>query len=147
MRIRHGHCAGSRRGQVGERGTGLIGTVAGVTAFLFLLLFAVQVTVSLYARSTTDAAGYDAARAVASSTVDHDDPAAVAEAARRAEEQFRSLLGRRGEDAMLDWEVEDHHVRLRVVLDAPSILPTGIRDTAGLRRIDRTFVVRIEDAS
>jgi len=128
----------------GEAGTGLIGTVAGVTAFLFLLLFAVQVTVTLYATSTTEAAGYDAARTVAASSVDHGSPTSVAAAVRTAERQFRGLLGTRGEAAELTWDVDADHVRLHVVVEAPSILPSAIRDTSGLRRIERTFTVRIE---
>jgi hypothetical protein len=125
-------------------GTGLIGTVAGVTAFLFFLLFAVQVTVTLYATSTTNAAGYDAARSVAASSIDHDDAGAVRRATGTADQQFRALLGRRGDDAELRWDIDDDAVRLHVVVEAPSILPRAIRDTTRLRRIERTFVVRIE---
>lgn len=120
-----------------------MGTVAGVTAFLFLLLFAVQVTATLYATSTTEAAGYDAARSVAAASAGGT-PASMGEAVRRAEAQFRDLLGRRGEDAELDWDIDEEHVSLHVVVDAPSILPSVIRDTAQLRRIERTFTVRVE---
>lgn len=151
MTIRHqrGHRPGARHPTPpppppGEAGTGLIGTIAGVAAFLCFLLFAVQVIVTLYARSTTTAAGYDAARAVASSSVDHDDPAAVARATVAAEARFRDLLGRRGDDATLRWDLGGDSIRLQVTVDAPAILPRSIRDTAGLRRIERTFVVRIE---
>lgn len=135
----------SRRRPQAEAGTGLIGTMAGVTAFLFLLLFAVQVIVTLHTASTTEAAGYDAARAVAASSVDHGDPVAVRRAAETAEGQLRDLLGRRGDGAEVSWDLVDDSVRLRVTVDAPSILPSSIRDTAGLRRIERTFVVRIEE--
>lgn len=128
-----------------EHGTALIGTVAGVGAFLLFLLFAVQLTVTLYATSTTNAAGYDAARSVASANVDHRDHAAVAEAQRRAEEGFRELLGARGRTARLHWEIDGPNVVLRVVVDAPAILPSRVRDTSRMRRIERTFRVRIEE--
>ncbi|MCB0976700.1 MAG: hypothetical protein KDB02_04510 [Acidimicrobiales bacterium] len=129
----------------GESGTGLVGTVAGVTAFLFFLLFAVQVAVTLYATSTTNAAGYDAARAVASARIDHHDPREVRSATRDAERRLRDLLGERGDDANVTWELNGGAVHLHVVVDAPGIVPSSIRDTSGLRRIDRTFVVRIEE--
>lgn len=127
-----------------QSGTGLIGTVAGVTAFLFLLLFSVQVAATLHARSVTTAAGYDAARSVAAATVDHDDPVAVGRAVREAEARFRDLLGALGDDADLVWDLSDGSVRLRVAVVAPSVLPTGIGDATGLRRIERSFVVRTE---
>lgn len=127
-----------------EAGTGLIGTVAGVTAFLFLLLFTVQVTATLFATSTTTAAGYDAARSVAAATVDHHDPVAVDRAVRVAETRFRRLLGRAGRDADLDWDVGSGAVRLHVAVPAPAVLPVGVAAIGGLGRVERTFVVRVE---
>lgn len=47
---------------VGEAGTGLLGTLVGVTIFLVLALLAVQVLFDLYARSALSAAIFDAAR-------------------------------------------------------------------------------------
>lgn len=130
-----------------ERGTGMIGTAAAVAAFLVFLLFAVQVVATLYATSTVNAAGYDAARHVASSSVDHDDPGAIRAATASAEDQFRSLLGAMGRRARLDWSIDGTEVRLHVVATTPAILPGGIRDTTHLRQIERTFTVRIERPS
>lgn len=138
------HRPGARRPARGEAGTGLISTVAGVAAFLFFLLFSVQVAVTLYATSTTNAAGYDAARSVAGAEVDHRDPTAVRAAVQQAERQFRDLLGPRGDDADLTWAIDGDHVRLHVIVPAPTVVPPGLRDTELLRRIERTYVVRIE---
>ena len=127
-----------------EDGTGLIGSAAGVAAFLLFLLFAVQLIANLYATSTVTAAGYDAARSVASASVDHDDPQSVASAQREAERHLRDLLGTMGRTAELSWSSDGEQIRLRLVVDSPGIIPSSVRDTTGLRRIDRTFVVRIE---
>lgn len=133
-----------RSGAAGEAGTGLIGTAAGVAVFLTFLLFAVQLTLNLYATSTVTAAGFDAARAVASQRVDHDDRAAVEAAQVEATETLRSLLGEIGRQAELTWTVGAEVVRLRLVVDAPGVLPSGLAGGVGLRRIERTFEVRIE---
>lgn len=127
-----------------ERGTGLIGSAAGVAAFVLFLLFAVQLIVNLYATSTVTAAGYDAARSVASADVDQGDPRAVAIAQREAERHLRGLLGEMGRTAELTWSSDGSQLRLHLVVDSPGIIPSSVRDTTGLRRIDRTFVVRIE---
>ncbi|MDP8969034.1 MAG: hypothetical protein M3N52_00690, partial [Actinomycetota bacterium] len=46
----------------GEAGTGLVSSLAGITAFLGFLLPAVQVLIHLYATSVVSAAAFDAAR-------------------------------------------------------------------------------------
>lgn len=127
-----------------EAGTGLIGTSAAVAAFLLFLLFAVQLSVNLYATSTVTAAGYDAARGVASHRVDHGDPASVAAAQRMAETRFQTLLGRSARNARLDWTVDGTTVALRVRVDAPTVLPRRLGAKVGLDEVDRTFVVRVE---
>lgn len=127
-----------------EDGTGLIGSAAGVAAFLLFLLFAVQLIANLYATSTATAAGYDAARSVASARVDHSNPQAVAAAQQEAERHLRDLLGSMGRSAELSWSSDGDQIRLRLVVDSPSIIPSSVRDTAGMRHIDRTFIVRIE---
>lgn len=128
-----------------ERGTGLIGTTAGVAVFLIFLLFAVQLTVDLYARSSVSAAGYDAARSVAARQVDHDDQASVRRAMRRAERGLRDLLGDLGREAKVIWQVGEDQVRLRIRADTPTIVPRALGAETGLGHIDRTFVVRIEE--
>jgi Flp pilus assembly protein TadG len=118
--------------------------VAGVAVFLAFLLFAVQLSVNLYATSTVSAAGHDAARAVASRRVDHQDPASVAAAQAAAEQQLRQVMGSLAEGAQVSWIGDGEVVRLRLVVDAPGILPPDLANGTGLRRIDRSFSVRIE---
>lgn len=128
-----------------EDGTGLIGSAAGVAAFVLFLLFAVQLIVNLYATSTVTAAGYDAARSVASANVDHSDALSVAVAQQDAERHLRDLLGAMGQSAKLLWSSDGNQIRLHLVVDSPGILPSSVRDTTRLRHIDRTFIVRIEE--
>ncbi|CAN5734094.1 hypothetical protein BH10ACT1_BH10ACT1_00590 [soil metagenome] len=135
-----------RRHPSGEAGTGVISSAAAVLVFLLFLLFAVQVIVGLYARSTVAAAGYDAARAVASRQVDHTDPAQVGAARRRAEARTRSLLGGIGEDARFEWTIDQDVVRLRLSVRSPGVLPSSVAEIGGPKDIERTFVVRVEEA-
>lgn len=130
----------------GEAGTGLIGTMAAVGAFLLFLLATVQLAVNLYATSTVSAAGYDAARIVASRHVAHHDPRSLGEAQARAEARFHRLLGRAADDAELSWTLTPTSVRLRVVLEPPGILPSALGIDVGFDDLDRTFVVRLEGA-
>lgn len=136
---------GSSTGRCSERGSSYIGTIAGVTVFLVMLLFSVQILVGLHATSTIVAASTDAARRVASVKVDHDDPRALETAVRDAESQLRRMLGDVGREADVRWSFEAGSVRLRIIAETPSILPSSVRDTTGLRRIDRTVTVRLED--
>ena len=125
-----------------DRGTGLIGTLAGVTVFLVLLLFAAQLLVNLYATSTVTAAAFDAARIVAGSEGGRD-----AEAG--AERHARDLLGTAGESAAFEWTYDDvdgdgagDRVRLRVQTPSPTnLLP---RLDLPFQHIDRTVTVRVE---
>lgn len=133
------------RGIQNESGTGLIGSAAGVAAFLVLLLFAVQLLVNLYAATTVSAAGLDAARSVASRTVDHGDPASVTAAQAQAETTLRELLGGIGQDASVSWAVGAGEVRLRLEVDTPGILPSAMGEVVAFGHIDRTFVVRTEE--
>lgn len=102
--------------------------MAGVTVFLVLLAFAVQLALRLYATSVVTAAAYDAARLVATGA----DDAAGAEA------HARSLLGDVGAAAVFEWDTGADAVRLRVVVEPPQLLPPA--DV-----IDRTVTVRREE--
>ena len=113
--------------------------------FLVLLLFAVQLSVNLYATSTVNAAGYDSARLVASADVDHQRPASLDAARRRAEARFHQLVGAAGDRAELSWELAGGVVRFRVQMDPPGILPPTMGSAVGFDHIDRTFLVRIEE--
>lgn len=122
-----------------------MGAVAGVIVFLAFLLFAVHLVISLYATTTVTSSAYDAARAVASADIDHDDPAAIAAAQRQAELDMRANLGDYAERVEpFDWSGTDGDVvRLRIRADNPSFL---IYATGGLGydTIDRTVSVRVE---
>ena len=125
-----------------ERGVGLIGTLAGTTAFLVLLLFAAQLLLNLYAVSTVTAAAFDAARVVAGE--DGGPPAEL-----EAERQARQLLGRVGEEATFTWSYVDtdgrpgpEHVALRVQADSPSRLLPHV--PLPFQQVDRTVTVRME---
>jgi hypothetical protein len=128
-----------------EAGTGLIGTVSAVTAFLLLLLTAVQVSLGLAARSSVSAAGFDSARTVASRTVDHGDPSAVAAAERSAEARFARVVGPAGRSARFDWRLDAQAVHLRVRVRSPHVLPDRLASAVGTLEIDRTFTARIEE--
>ena len=127
-----------------ERGSGVLGVSFGVLFFLGFLLFATQLTVSLYARSVVSGAALDAARIVALSggpdgIVGSDELATgrVA-AARRVEE----LLGG---DADLDIEVLDVATGRVVVVvrtPRPRVLLGG--GTIGSPVIERRATARLE---
>jgi hypothetical protein len=130
--------AGSSRGR-SERGIGLIGTVAGVAAFLTFLLFAVQISYDLYATSAVTSAAFDAVRVVAGADA-ADDPAARSE----AEDTVRRVLGRYGERVTFTWRVEADVVGLRVQSTNPGFLPVALRRPLGVDAVDRTVRARIE---
>ena len=122
-----------------EAGAGVISTVAGVTVFLVLLLFAVQVLVGLYATSVVTAATYDAAKVLAGA----DGGDSVVGRA-DAEAGARSQLGRYGEKAAFDWDNDAEVVRLHVQAPRPTLLPRTLVRGAGLSDIERTVTVRVE---
>ena len=123
-----------------ESGTGMVASVVGVTAFLVLLLFAVQLALNLYATSTLTAAAFDAARIVAGA-----DGGPLAEAT--AEAHLHELLGT--QTVAMAWEYRDtddelgadvvaltveveHATRLLRVMPIP------------FQRVVRTVTVRME---
>ena len=114
-----------------EAGTGAVGTLVGVTIFLTLLLFAVQLALNLYAASTVTAAAFDGARLVAGSdAVTIDD----------AEAHVRSLLG--DQRVEFEWVLGDEVVALTVIAERPTRL---LRDVAlPFDTIERTVRVRRE---
>jgi hypothetical protein len=120
----------------------MVGTTAGLLVFLILLLFAVQAAVSLSARSFVTAAAYDAARDVAAYRSSTDRAAARV----RAEERLRDRLGDSGARVQVEWIDPGNPdvVRLRIVVDHPSLLPAGFGDPLGITATDRTIEVRVE---
>lgn len=133
----------TRRGVHSERGSGLIGTVAGVTVFLAFLFFAVQLLVNLYSASVVTSAAYDAARQVAVLGEHPPSAASLGEAEARA----RGLIGARGDDAVLTWDLSDPAVvGLRVEVDNPRFLLGGLAGALGFDTVDRTVHVRLEQS-
>ena len=136
----------SRPGAPGgpEAGTGLLGSIVGVTVFLIVLLFAVHLILNLYGTSVVTAAAFDGARLRAGGG-----GLEVSEA--DAELQVLELLGGYRADGrlVLSWSYPDTDgdglpdvVALRVVAEHPSDL-SGAVDVP-FQRVDRTVTVRIE---
>lgn len=128
----------------GQRGTGLIGTLAGFLVFLALLLFAVQTLIAAFARSTATDAAYEGARLVAGARTPRDD-SPVPEAARvRAEEMVRAQLGRFGTGVELDWSATSWDaVALTIRARPPGLLWSAL-GAAAPSTIERTVRVRVE---
>lgn len=133
-----------RRRRPDEAGTGLVGSLVGVTVFLVLLLFAVHLVLNLYATSLVTAAAFDSARLVAGS-----DGGRPAEAA--AERQARDLLdGYEGAGSLdfrwrypsTDGDDLPDLVELQVVATHPTRLLPGLR--LPYQRVERTIRVRLE---
>jgi len=127
-----------------EAGVGLVGSLAGVTVFLSLLLFAAQVVLNLYATSAVTAAAFDAARVVAGG-----DGGPGFELA--AEAHARRLLGRYGENVTFQWAYPDvdgdgagDEVHLRVQARSAGRLLPRMDDRLPFASIERTVVVRAE---
>ena len=123
-----------------ESGSGMVSSVVGVTAFLALLMFAVQLALNLYATSTVTAAAFDAARIVAGADGGED-----AESA--AEAHLQSLLG--GRTIGTAWEYRDTDavpgadvVALRVEVENPTRLLRAM--PIPFQHVVRTVTVRME---
>jgi hypothetical protein len=123
-----------------EAGTGLLGSIVGVTIFLVLLLYAVQLALNLYATSTVTAITFDAARQVAGSDGGPD-------ATGRAEEQARGMLDRyetNGGTLDFRWDTSRADV---VVLEVTAERPSFFAHVrVPFQRIHRTVTVRWERA-
>ena len=118
----------------GERGSGIVSSLAGVTMFLAFLLLAVHVVVGLYAASVlTDAAAAGARRVAGSSLTD--DP----EAPSGAETKIRTALGALGSSASITWDLEPDTVAVTVRVNRPTFLRAF-----GAGSIERTVRVRRE---
>jgi Flp pilus assembly protein TadG len=116
----------------GDRGSGVVSSLAGVAAFLAFLLLAVHVILGLYATSLVSDAAADAARRVAGTSLTTD-PTATAEA------QVRKALGRLGEGASVRVTIGDDSVGVTVRVARP-----GFTRAFGEGVIERTVRVRRE---
>lgn len=132
----------NRSSSEAEAGSGVVGTLVGVSVFLALLLFAVHLVLNLYGSSVVTAAAFDAARLRAG-----DDGRAVSEA--DAERHTLQLLGgyRRDGRLQLFWSYPDTDgdgeadvVALRVLAEHP----TNLAARVPFQRVDRTVTVRLE---
>lgn len=115
----------------------MVSSVVGVTAFLALLLFAVQLAFNLYATSTVTAAAFDAARIAAGADGDR-----VA-----AEANLRQLLA--GQELGLSWEYRDTDgepgvdaLALTVEVENPTRLLRLV--PVPYQHVSRTVTVRLE---
>ena len=129
-----------------DSGAGLIGTIGGLTVFLTLLTFAVQLLFNLYATSAVTAVAHDAATSVATSAIDADDPGSTASAVADAEAEARQLLGEYGQRAVFTWDIDSARVRLTIAADHPKVALSRISSVFGLNRVERTVEVRVETA-
>jgi hypothetical protein len=124
-----------------DRGAGLLSTSFGVLFFVGFLFFAVQLLFNLYATSVVTSAAYDAARVVATGSVQP----ATQEQLDAAVDHARSALGKYRDRATFDWDLSDPDVvRLHVHAVNPRLLAPPLDQLVGLDVIDRTVVVRVE---
>ena len=128
-----------RRPERDEAGTSVLGTTFGFVAFLGFLLFAVNIAVGLYARSTATAIGFDHTRRLA------EQGGACAGGADATEAAVVDRLGgwwRRVEvAASCDGEVATVRVDAS---SSRSMLPSALLRPTRLSELHRSFTVRIE---
>lgn len=125
-----------RRTQRDETGTGLLGSVWGVLAFLVFLFLGVQVAVNSFTTTTVTSLTHEAARRAAltggtrAATVD-------------AERWLTARIGPAVRVETLNWRVHGDVVRLDVSFRPPGLM---IDLSSGLRRplIERSVEVRTE---
>lgn len=127
-----------------EQGSGLIGAIGGVTVFLILLTFAVQLLFNAYATSAITAAAHDAAHLAAADGIDRSDPMAVAARIEQAEAHARSVLGRYADRVEFRWDVDAEVVRLHLVGRHPDLAIDHVSSVFGLNEVERTIEVRVE---
>lgn len=128
----------------GDRGTGLVGSLAGITVVLMFITFAAQVLLGLYATSTVRAVLHDAASRAADQRTSRPDLAGLAA---RAE----ASLGEMGDRTTITLDLVDEDgdgaadvVAGRAIAVPPRLVPPSIGGTIGFDRIDIAVRVRIE---
>jgi hypothetical protein len=127
-----------------DRGTGLIGSLLGITVVILFLSLSAQVLLGLYATSTVRATLADAASRAASQRTGEPD---LAELARQAQ----ASLGEMGERTTVSLTLADDDgdgapdvVVGRAVSVPPHLVPRSMSGMLGLDRIDVSVRVRIE---
>ncbi len=128
----------------GERGAGLLSTVFGVAVILGMLGVAVNVSLGLWARTTTESIGYEAARYVATAPAGADLEILRSQACERA----CTALGPRCSSVTLEFVgVGDTStfVELRVRAPGVGLLPRMVADGGPMvMDLDRTIRIRRE---
>lgn len=132
------------RRRAGDRGSGMVSSVAGLTVFLLFLVFAVQVLFGLYATSTVRATLYDAAsRAAAAGSAEPD--------LDRLADEAEASLGAMGERTEIRLRLVDDDgdgVGDVVLGDAvavpPRVVPRSIGGMVGFEEIRASVRVRVE---
>jgi hypothetical protein len=127
-----------------DRGTGLIGSMFGITVVILFLSLSAQVLLGLYATSTVRATLADAASRAANQRTGAPD---LAELARQAEVS----LGEMGDRTTVTLALVDDDgdgapdvVVGRAVSVPPHLVPRSMSGMVGLDRIDVSVRVRIE---
>lgn len=118
-----------------EKGTGVIGTAFGASAFLAFLLLATHTLLSLYASSVISSTAWDAARSIAQTG----DP--IVEESSKTQARQR-LHGFKNVSITVNESADD--VAVRVQADRPMFLPQSMANASGLGRIDKTIHARNE---
>lgn len=128
----------------GDRGTGLVGSLAGFTVVLLFITFAAQVLLGLYATSTVRAVVHDAASRAADQRTSRPDLAGLAA-------QAEASLGEMGERTTVTLDLVDEDgdgapdvVAGHAVAVPPRLVPPSIGGMIGFDRIDVAVRVRIE---
>ena len=127
-----------------DRGAGLLASMFGVTLFLLFALSATQLAVHLLAATAVSAEADDTARRLARASVQRAAP--EARAATEAAELARLRDRMRRIDPTPHVELLDHpdRVVIRVRVDSPGGVVTGLRSTLGLAGIERVASARRE---
>ncbi len=128
-----------RRTRRDEAGTSLLGTTFGFVAFLGFLLFAVNLAVGLYARSTATAISFDQARRLA------EQGAGCAAGTEATQDAVAERLGGwwRRVDVAAICEGEVATVRVDAT-SSRSLIPGALLRPTRLAELHRSFTVRIE---
>ena len=122
-----------------ESGTSVIGTTFGFVAFLFFVLFAVNIALGLYSRSTATAIGFDLTRRLAESS-----EFCFAETT-TTEGAMAQRLGGWWRRVEVTAECDGEVARVRVdATAARSLLPAALLRPTRLAELHRTFTVRLE---
>jgi hypothetical protein len=133
-----------RLGRRCDRGTGLVGSLAGLTVVLMFMTFAAQVLLGLYATSTVRATLHDAASRAANQRSGRPDLGALAAEA-------EASLGEMGERTTITLQLVDEDgdgaadvVAGQAVAIPPRVVPPSIGGMIGFDQIDVSVRVRIE---